>query len=69
MRGGMAQVRASRKVPARRGMRVVVDGNPGRIASSNGGYIFVRFDERPGYSMPCHPTWRVEYLTGEGGKS
>lgn len=63
---GMAEIRASRNVPARRGMRVVVDGKPGRITSAKGGYIFVRFEAQPRWSLPCHPTWRVEYIVPKG---
>ena len=58
----MAETRKSRKVPAKRGMRVIVDGNPGRITSAKDGYIYVRFEHHPRFSMPCHPTWRVEYV-------
>lgn len=60
---GMAEIRRDRCVPAKRGMRVVVDGKPGRITSARGMYIFVRFDEGPRWSLPCHPTWRVKYET------
>ena len=49
-------------VPAKRGMSVKVDGRPGVIASFRGGYIMVRFDgDRR--STPCHPQWKVEYLS------
>lgn len=54
-------VRTYYKVPAKRGGRVVVDGKAGRITSFRGGYIRVRFDDGPLFSVPCHPTWRVEY--------
>ena len=57
---GFAYVRWAYGVPAKRGMRVTVDGRPGVITAPNGHYIRVRFDgER--HSRPCHPTWRVEY--------
>lgn len=48
-------------VPAKRGMRVRVDGREGVIASASRGYINVRFNgaKRP---QPCHPTWEVEYI-------
>jgi hypothetical protein len=67
----LADIRATRGVPAKRGMRVTVDGKPGRITSASGGYIMVRFDDKR-FSLPCHPTWRVKYATpttagGEGG--
>jgi hypothetical protein len=59
----MADIRRTRKVPARRGMHVIVDGKPGRITSAKGGYIMVRFDGQP-FSLPCHPTWHVDYQRG-----
>jgi hypothetical protein len=47
-------------VPAKRGMRVTVNGLPGRITSAAGQYIRVLFDGDTQSSL-CHPTWRVEY--------
>lgn len=55
-------VRRRYAVPAKRGMRVTVDGRSGRIASCDGEYIRVRFDGAR-RSLRCHPTWRVEYHT------
>ena len=49
---GMKWVREYYGVPAKRGMRVRVDGRPGVITSATH-HIFVR--------LYCHPTWRVEY--------
>lgn len=57
---GMADIRRWYKVPAKRGMRVKVDGKPGRIVSVRGGYIRVLFDGGK-FPLPCHPTWRFEY--------
>lgn len=56
----MEYIRRTYGVPAKRGMRVVIDGKPGRIVSSMGGYLRVRLD---GELRPSnyHPTWRVEY--------
>lgn len=52
-------------VDARRGMRVAVDGRPGVLTTGAGHYIRVRFDgER--HSVPCHPTWRVDYAPALG---
>lgn len=51
-------------VPAKRGMRVTVDGHPGTIASFRSAYIMVRFDGHKN-SKPCHPTWRVTYHESE----
>lgn len=47
----MAHIRRRRNVPAQRGMRVTVNGKPGRITSSRGA---------------CHPRWRVTYHTQKG---
>jgi len=53
-------VREHYHVPAKRGMRVRVDGREGVIVSCSH-YIHVRFNgDRQ--STPCHPTWEVEYL-------
>ncbi|PRX90665.1 hypothetical protein [Allonocardiopsis opalescens] len=57
-------VRSYYKVPAARGMRVCVDGRPGVIAGFSGAHLKVRFDGDR-VSKCCHPTWRVEYLTGD----
>ena len=61
----MQYLRKRRGVPAKRNMRVVVNGRPGRITSARGGYVMVRFDGM-NYSWPCHPTWRVTYLNADG---
>lgn len=42
---------------------VVVDGKKGVIAEDMGTYIGVYFyDKLTEDPMPCHPTWKVEYL-------
>lgn len=49
-------------VPACIGRRVVVDNQPGIIASDEGHYIGVLFDsDKPNRISRCHPTWRVVY--------
>lgn len=48
-------------VPAKRGMRVIVNGNLGTIVSFPGQYIGVRFDGEK-HVERCHPTWRVIYV-------
>lgn len=60
-------VRSWYGVPAKRGLRVTVDGQGGRITSGKGSYIMVRFDGVK-FSIPCHPTWRVTYHTEDGDK-
>jgi len=50
-------------VPAVIGRRVTVDGKPGIITEEMGAYIGVNFDGTKATAvMPCHPTWKVEYL-------
>ena len=58
----MAKIREQYGVPARRGMRVTVYGNPGVISGSSPTnlHLLVRFDGNV-FSVPCHPTWRVTY--------
>lgn len=56
------RIREFYNVPAKRGMRVVVDGKPGVIVGSRSDsmHLNVRFDGID-YPLPVHPTWRVEY--------
>lgn len=54
-------VRRTYGVPAKRGGRVIVDGQEGVITSFTDAYLRVRFDGDK-HSMPAHPTWRVQYL-------
>jgi len=64
-------IRRTYKVPAKRGMRVKIDGKSGVIVGGSAN-LKVRFDEpmksangrkfRIGY---CHPLWKVEYLPPE----
>ena len=59
----MKQIRESRGVPAKRGMRVYFEhGNRfGRIVSAKGGYLKILLDgdKHPGF---YHPTWKIDYL-------
>lgn len=57
----MSYVRSHYGVPAKRGGRVVFDGQPGTITSSSAGRLRVRLD---GHTRPSvvHPTWRMTYL-------
>jgi len=54
-------IRDTYNVPAKRGMRVMVVGRPGKITSTYGTYLKVRFDGEK-HSTLWHPTWRVVYL-------
>lgn len=59
----MEYIRNYYGVPLRRGLRVRVNGKLGVItgASSAQAHVNVRFDGQK-HSIPCHPTWRFEYL-------
>jgi hypothetical protein len=62
---GLADLRKRRGVPAKRGMRVTVNGAAGRITSAYGDNIRVRFDGMK-RARNCHPTWRVIYFGDDG---
>jgi hypothetical protein len=59
-------VRAYYGVPAKRGMRVLVDGRSGTIVAFKGAHLRVRFDH-DGRIRSCHPTWRVHYSPATRG--
>lgn len=54
-------VRRYYKVPAKRGMRVEIDGKGGVITGFDGAHLRVRLDGEK-HSVNAHPTWRVTYL-------
>lgn len=56
----MADIRRRYGVPAKRGLRVVVNGKPGVITATHNQYLRVRFDGQR-HSVNCHPTWRFDY--------
>ncbi len=62
----MQRIREYYNVPARRGMRITMDGQPGVIVASDptSMHLRVRFDGQR-HSLRVHPTWRVEYQTEE----
>lgn len=66
---GMAWIRKTYGVPARRGMRVEYsgEGRPelGTILSANGSHLNIRLDGVR-HAMPFHPTWKLRYLEGQG---
>lgn len=64
MKGSAEYVRRYYGVPAKRGMKVAVDGNPGRITGFRDAHLLVRFDGDR-HPSPCHPTWRVDYQPAE----
>lgn len=53
-------VRETYGVPAKRGMRVTMNGKPGVITGASGQYVLVRFDGQKNSSR-CHPTWEMNY--------
>ncbi len=55
MNGGLAYIRATYGVPAKRGGRVTVNGQPGRITSTRGPHLRVRLDSG-GRRLIYHPT-------------
>jgi hypothetical protein len=57
-------VRDRYQVPAKRGMRVSVDGSRGTIISFPDQYLGVRFDGEK-HTTLCHPNWRVDYHQAE----
>lgn len=63
---GMAQIRESRQVPAKRGGRVRYTGGQdgprfGTIKSARGGYLMILLDGDK-FARTFHPTWELEYL-------
>ncbi|MEV0996842.1 hypothetical protein [Nonomuraea sp. NPDC050202] len=62
-------VRRYYRVPAFRGDRVTVYGKPGRITAFRDAGIRVRFDEGPGWSVPCHPVDGVVYVDGDARRA
>ena len=60
-------IRRTYGVPARRGARIVYDGDAierhGVITSASGTYLRVHFDDEPKLRRhTLHPTWHVKYL-------
>jgi hypothetical protein len=64
----MQSIRNRYGVPAKRGARVICNGDPATITGSSrtAEHLMVRFDDEPGRTYPIHPTWRVEYLAEVG---
>jgi hypothetical protein len=53
-------IRQSYGVPAKRGMRITIDGRPATITGSAGARLRVRRDGEK-RTVIAHPTWRVDY--------
>lgn len=59
----MEWIRSHYLVPAKRGGRIIFDGNPGRICSVAGGHLVIHLDGTPeSRRFRVHPGWRMEYL-------
>lgn len=67
---GLEQIRQSRGVPAKRGMRIRYTGQSdgterlGTIKSAKNGYLMIQLDGDK-FAKPFHPTWKIEYLNDE----
>ncbi len=67
MSGGMEWIRSHYPVPAKRGMRIEIDGRPGRITSVAGGHLVLHLDDDPpSRRTRAHPCWRVKYFAPDG---
>lgn len=53
-------VRSHYGVPAKRGMRITIDGRPATIVGFAGARLRIRRDGEKRTAI-AHPTWRVEY--------
>ena len=62
----MEQIRKTRGVPAKRGMRVFYESKQrfGTIKSASGGYLRILLDGDK-YAGNYHPTWKLKYLPCE----
>jgi hypothetical protein len=60
----MKWIRDTYKVPAKRGMRVMANGEMGTIIAARGGHLKVKLDM---YKRPelYHLTWHMVYYTGK----
>lgn len=58
-------IRATYGVPAKRGMRIRVQGKEGTINMWRDGYLMVRFDG-DNRTKPVHPKWNITYLDENG---
>ena len=61
----MKNIRDTYKVPAKRGMHVMANGEYGKILSARGAHLKVKIDRRKRPKL-YHPTWHMVYYTDEG---
>jgi hypothetical protein len=57
----MEWIRETYNVPAKRGMKVIVQGQEGTIIGSKGQYLRIR-KEGEQKALSYHPTWKVKYI-------
>lgn len=60
----MAYIRSKYNVPAKKGMKVAVEGKQGIITGTKGTYLMVLLDGDK-ESKPRHPTCFIDYLDGD----
>jgi hypothetical protein len=59
-------IRDTYGVPAKRGIRVMADGQPGTIVGFAGAHLRIRLDGAR-RATTWHPTWRIEYPSETSG--
>ncbi|MFJ1269219.1 hypothetical protein ACD661_11690 [Legionella lytica] len=57
----MKYIRTYYKVPAKRGKKVIANGQLGVITGSRGAYLKIRLEGQKN-SLPYHPTWEMQYI-------
>ena len=66
----MDYIRSTYDVPAKVGARIRYTGGKeprdGTIRSAQGAHLMIRLDGDRHVTGPYHPTWEIEYLSGQG---
>lgn len=62
-----AYVRNYYQVPAKRGMRIKIEGKPALIVGFSGAHLRIRIDGEK-HIVNAHPTWEITYPDNEGTK-
>jgi hypothetical protein len=60
-------VRTYYGVPAKRGMRIAIQGKPATIVGFSGAHLRLRVDGEK-HIVNAHPTWEITYPETEGTK-
>lgn len=58
-------VRSYYNVPAKRGMRITIEGKPATIVGFRNAHLRIRIDGEQ-HVVNAHPTWEIDYLDGRG---